>query len=137
MVPNFLRRLETPYQAVNRTKLQLGLMERPWVNITCQEDKGRSGSSWVSDIPKYYVQTSAPPLLCYNVSSITNDSQELLTVTEAMPTQPHMGNEDVRVGLLFASKAIMQLITNPFIGPITNRYNKFLNILYSPNFCPK
>ncbi|XP_025095624.1 synaptic vesicular amine transporter-like [Pomacea canaliculata] len=121
VVPNFLRRLETPYQAVNRTKLQLGLTERPWVNITCQEDKGRSGSSWVSDIPKYYVQTSAPPLLCYNVSSITNDSQELLTVTEAMPTQPHMGNEDVRVGLLFASKAIMQLITNPFIGPITNR----------------
>ncbi|XP_069095358.1 synaptic vesicular amine transporter [Pleurodeles waltl] len=30
-------------------------------------------------------------------------------------------NENVRVGLLFASKATVQLITNPFIGPLTNR----------------
>ncbi|XP_054854252.1 chromaffin granule amine transporter [Eublepharis macularius] len=29
--------------------------------------------------------------------------------------------ENVRVGLLFASKALMQLIANPFIGPLTNR----------------
>ena len=30
-------------------------------------------------------------------------------------------NESVAVGLMFASKAIVQLITNPFIGPLTNR----------------
>ncbi|XP_005428705.1 synaptic vesicular amine transporter-like, partial [Geospiza fortis] len=29
-------------------------------------------------------------------------------------------NENVRVGLLFASKATVQLMTNPFIGPLTN-----------------
>ncbi|XP_068597387.1 synaptic vesicular amine transporter [Brachionichthys hirsutus] len=29
--------------------------------------------------------------------------------------------ENVKVGLLFASKATVQLITNPFIGPLTNR----------------
>ncbi|XP_010170596.1 synaptic vesicular amine transporter-like, partial [Antrostomus carolinensis] len=29
-------------------------------------------------------------------------------------------NENVQVGLLFASKATVQLITNPFIGPLTN-----------------
>ncbi|XP_039381713.1 chromaffin granule amine transporter [Mauremys reevesii] len=29
--------------------------------------------------------------------------------------------ENVRVGLLFASKALMQLIINPFVGPLTNR----------------
>ncbi|XP_078100747.1 synaptic vesicular amine transporter-like, partial [Sander vitreus] len=29
-------------------------------------------------------------------------------------------NENVKVGLLFASKATVQLITNPFIGPLTN-----------------
>lgn len=31
-------------------------------------------------------------------------------------------NENVKVGLMFASKATVQLITNPFIGPLTNRY---------------
>uniref|UniRef100_A0A6I8NNW0 Solute carrier family 18 member A1 n=1 Tax=Ornithorhynchus anatinus TaxID=9258 RepID=A0A6I8NNW0_ORNAN len=29
--------------------------------------------------------------------------------------------ENVRVGLLFASKALMQLLVNPFVGPLTNR----------------
>lgn len=31
-------------------------------------------------------------------------------------------NENVKVGLLFASKATVQLLTNPFIGPLTNRW---------------
>lgn len=31
-------------------------------------------------------------------------------------------NENVEVGLLFASKATVQLVTNPFIGPLTNRW---------------
>ncbi|TMS01306.1 Chromaffin granule amine transporter, partial [Larimichthys crocea] len=29
--------------------------------------------------------------------------------------------ENVRVGLLFASKALVQLLINPFVGPLTNR----------------
>lgn len=31
-------------------------------------------------------------------------------------------NENVKVGMLFASKATVQLLTNPFIGPLTNRW---------------
>lgn len=38
--------------------------------------------------------------------------------------------ENVEVGVMFASKAVVQLITNPFVGPLTNR------IGYSiPMFC--
>lgn len=29
--------------------------------------------------------------------------------------------ENVRVGLMFASKAMVQLVVNPFVGPLTNR----------------
>ncbi|KAJ8286138.1 hypothetical protein GJAV_G00034960 [Gymnothorax javanicus] len=32
-----------------------------------------------------------------------------------------LDQENVRVGLLFASKAIVQLLVNPFVGPLTNR----------------
>ncbi|XP_061448562.1 chromaffin granule amine transporter isoform X2 [Rhineura floridana] len=32
-----------------------------------------------------------------------------------------LSNENLRVGLLFASKALMQLLANPFVGPLTNR----------------
>lgn len=38
-------------------------------------------------------------------------------------------NENVKVGMMFASKATVQLITNPFIGPLTNRYPK-LHLLW-------
>ncbi|KAG7222249.1 hypothetical protein INR49_016407, partial [Caranx melampygus] len=31
-------------------------------------------------------------------------------------------NENVKVGMLFASKATVQLLTNPFIGPLTNSH---------------
>ena len=29
--------------------------------------------------------------------------------------------ENIEVGVMFASKAVVQLITNPFVGPLTNR----------------
>ncbi|KFM60048.1 Synaptic vesicular amine transporter, partial [Stegodyphus mimosarum] len=41
--------------------------------------------------------------------------------TEAPHSRQHMVNENSEVGLLFASKAIVQLIMNPIIGPLTNR----------------
>ena len=30
-------------------------------------------------------------------------------------------NENVEVGVMFASKAVVQLIANPFVGPLTNK----------------
>ncbi|XP_051937057.1 synaptic vesicular amine transporter [Hippocampus zosterae] len=42
-------------------------------------------------------------------------------------------NENVKVGLLFASKATVQLLTNPFIGPLTNRIGYQLPIFIG--FC--
>ncbi|XP_078524201.1 chromaffin granule amine transporter [Lissotriton helveticus] len=35
--------------------------------------------------------------------------------------QDFLKDENMRVGLLFASKALMQLLMNPFVGPLTNR----------------
>ena len=31
--------------------------------------------------------------------------------------------ENVEVGVMFASKAFVQLLANPFVGPLTNRYS--------------
>ena len=30
-------------------------------------------------------------------------------------------DENIEVGVMFASKAVVQLIANPFVGPLTNR----------------
>jgi hypothetical protein len=59
------------------------------------------------------------------------DSCVNVTVNETVPyvdkiqivTKRHaeLANENVEVGLMFASKAMIQLIANPFVGHITNR----------------
>uniref|UniRef100_A0A452ID19 Major facilitator superfamily (MFS) profile domain-containing protein n=1 Tax=Gopherus agassizii TaxID=38772 RepID=A0A452ID19_9SAUR len=55
----------------------------------------------------------------------TQTEQMVVNVTNVpsdCPTEDKdLLNENVQVGLLFASKATVQLITNPFIGPMTNR----------------
>ena len=51
-------------------------------------------------------------------------------VTEAIPVHgsncfqatEFLKEENIWVGVLFASKALMQLLVNPFVGPLTNRY---------------
>ncbi|KAF7253422.1 Synaptic vesicular amine transporter [Varanus komodoensis] len=52
----------------------------------------------------------------------------VVNITKTSPPPPDcpkedkdLLNENVQVGLLFASKATVQLLTNPFIGPMTNR----------------
>uniref|UniRef100_A0A8D0BHL3 Solute carrier family 18 member A2 n=1 Tax=Salvator merianae TaxID=96440 RepID=A0A8D0BHL3_SALMN len=57
----------------------------------------------------------------------TQTDQMVVNVTKAPPSDcpkqdKELLNENVQVGLLFASKATVQLLTNPFIGPLTNRY---------------
>ena len=39
--------------------------------------------------------------------------------------------ENVEVGVMFASKAFVQLIANPFVGPLTNKYVVIFSFLTS------
>ncbi|XP_040897605.1 chromaffin granule amine transporter isoform X2 [Toxotes jaculatrix] len=58
-------------------------------------------------------------------TSVTTDLHinETTTAAESSCLQDSvfLEEENVRVGLLFASKAVVQLLVNPFVGPLTNR----------------
>ena len=55
-------------------------------------------------------------------SSLTPSSTPATTVLSAEQRKHReLVEENVEVGVMFASKAAVQLITNPFIGPLTNR----------------
>uniref|UniRef100_A0A3B3RC38 Solute carrier family 18 member A1 n=1 Tax=Paramormyrops kingsleyae TaxID=1676925 RepID=A0A3B3RC38_9TELE len=43
------------------------------------------------------------------------------SITSCQEDSDFLVEENVRVGLLFASKALVQLLVNPFVGPLTNR----------------
>ena len=134
-MPNFLRRQDTPYvdnsksnnnNAVNGTMAYLGVTEAPWLNRTCVErldrpDGAREGYTWLHKLPQFLSYTTVSPVLCYNESYDGNVSWGQGTTTKATPGYSIADNEDVRVGVLFASKAVVQLLANPFMGPLTNR----------------
>ncbi|XP_041372023.1 synaptic vesicular amine transporter-like isoform X2 [Gigantopelta aegis] len=62
------------------------------------------------------MHTSHP--LCVN---FTGNMSDLSNQTKPENDQEPFADQNIQVGLLLASKAIIQLLVNPFIGPITNR----------------
>lgn len=61
-------------------------------------------------------------------SSIINDKSSTTTTTTLSPEQKEaqikekeLREESTEVGVLFASKPVVQALTNPFIGPLTNK----------------
>ncbi|XP_059178884.1 synaptic vesicular amine transporter-like [Physella acuta] len=135
IVPNFLRKLENPYVEVNRSKADLGITEAPVMELRCLNVTSGPPHSNLSfgpglvwdrfkDSPRYYAHAYGHLTTheeCYNESVWRNLSGVFLTVTEKSPRRADLDAENIEVGFMFASKAIMQLIANPFIGPITNR----------------
>nr|XP_013815624.1 PREDICTED: chromaffin granule amine transporter [Apteryx mantelli mantelli] len=81
-----------------------------------------------------YFDNTTVTILDYSADSTTEqanvtESSSLAQLPETSPPpkssclegEEFLTNENVRVGLLFASKALIQLIVNPFVGPLTNR----------------
>ncbi|KAI4884262.1 hypothetical protein NFI96_014352 [Prochilodus magdalenae] len=65
--------------------------------------------------PSNLSSLSTTPLT--EIASIGNISGS----SECKDDSEFLEEENVRVGLLFASKALVQLLVNPFVGPLTNR----------------
>ncbi|KAG8141399.1 hypothetical protein E2320_007022, partial [Naja naja] len=107
-------------------------------------NKNISHSAVQATLPRVLVPFSANPstlvLLDYDNITVTVSSHDTLasvswsqeeTIASPFPMEAlnhscadgmdSLSNENVRVGLLFASKALIQLIANPFVGPLTNR----------------
>lgn len=74
--------------------------------------------SW-DEAGMYYVLTTASTSTASNVTMA--DGQTTMDPYEAEMRHQELLNENVEVGLMFASKALVQMVINPFVGPLTNR----------------
>ncbi|XP_030639323.1 chromaffin granule amine transporter [Chanos chanos] len=54
-------------------------------------------------------------------NNVSNGNSELEEGSGCEEDSEFLDRENMRVGLLFASKALVQLLVNPFVGPLTNR----------------
>ncbi|XP_036317141.1 vesicular acetylcholine transporter [Pipistrellus kuhlii] len=89
----------------------------------------RGGSEGPTPTPEVEAEVAAcaptlPPPVLANASSAANGSEP---PTAAQPAGPALRprypteSEDVKIGVLFASKAILQLLVNPLSGPFIDR----------------
>uniref|UniRef100_A0A8C7C3P9 Solute carrier family 18 member A1 n=1 Tax=Neovison vison TaxID=452646 RepID=A0A8C7C3P9_NEOVI len=76
-------------------------------NTVAIEESAPNGTAWTDD----NTGTIPPPV----TGAIPAQQNNCLQGTEFLE------EENIRVGVLFASKALMQLLVNPFVGPLTNR----------------
>ncbi|XP_014255511.1 synaptic vesicular amine transporter [Cimex lectularius] len=69
------------------------------------------------------VSTTQSPFFEFNSTLDTSYPPENTTAEPSMEEKRHkdLAKETVSVGLMFASKAFVQLIANPFVGPLTNK----------------
>ncbi|VDN14943.1 unnamed protein product [Dibothriocephalus latus] len=59
--------------------------------------------------------------LLRQVDKLAQDCNLNTTAMAIEMRESHMGRENFLVGMLFASKSIVQLIVNPLVGPLTNK----------------
>ena len=64
------------------------------------------------------------------------DGRRLYTKEELQEQKKHneLIQENIEVGVMFASKAVVQLIANPFVGPLTNRLGGEKRSLFCTGF---
>lgn len=142
IIPNFMFNLEHPYDLSNLSAVEVSgdgsLPARVVETTVCynvsdteQEPPKHHNAAmkYFAQMSKHYASTPRNSYVCFNHSSVNNSavpqsSDKAQSNRMSLASQRHVDlvNENVKVGLMFASKAIMQLIANPFIGPLTNRY---------------
>ncbi|KAF7285408.1 hypothetical protein GWI33_010659 [Rhynchophorus ferrugineus] len=57
----------------------------------------------------------------YATTTSTYENLTQIELTEKEQKHKYLVQETVEVGMLFASKAFVQLVTNPFVGPLTHK----------------
>ena len=127
IVPNFLWKLNHKGQNLDDTNLKTNGYNRTIGNgtmcyhINASPTSQSFGGNYT--ILESYVSTPATyKEICMPINATM---EAIITQQEARHSlrwrHAELVNENVEVGLMFASKAVVQLITNPFIGPLTNR----------------
>lgn len=136
IIPNFLYLTQNKEILVNDTRQVLVNVTEPAVieticyNVTKNRDLNETEREgfvkYFKQLAKTYVPPTPQSYMCENITVAPQGYTESY-VTESnvvyVPQTRHqfLRHATVVVGLMFASKAVVQLITNPFLGPITNR----------------
>nr|XP_020450969.1 chromaffin granule amine transporter isoform X2 [Monopterus albus] len=135
IIPTFLYAMEHPSpepQTAQPSLLPLPSYSAPVLAAHLDQSPQSSPHTFSPLVPLFDSTTSSlqeadltPDTEATDQTGLTTDLQinETANTTDSFCLQDSvfLEKENVRVGLLFASKALVQLLVNPFVGPLTNR----------------
>ena len=84
-------------------------------------NKGKSKASKSKSKSKPTPTEKSPPKETDQLRPMTPEERKVYLEEQRQHRHETLAEENVHVGLMFGSKALIQLLTNPFIGPITNK----------------
>ena len=120
IIPNFLHQRHHPVGEFKNTTPPTDITS--WTSSGCRSDR-----DMISDVPStfsYRFRAAESHISC-SYSNTVNTTQvadsELRNVSSDNRHQ-NILDDNIYVGLMFGSKAILQLIASLFVGPITNRF---------------
>lgn len=102
IIPDFLHRLEHNDTVVLYEETTTVTMETTTLTNSCNQESGYP--------TKYPIELDT-----------TTTVEETTIINRKEVRHMQLLNENVEVGVMFASKPVVQAITNPFIGPLTNK----------------
>lgn len=127
IIPEYLYQMDHPEHAAgNFSKVSAQVMTP--TSTSASPIWSDNNPANVAEDDQYMIATTKRPFFSARKQKITSPTSSVTNATTLSPEDVELRHEElvevnVRVGIMFASKAAMQLIANPFVGHLTNRWN--------------
>ena len=118
IIPNFILKLEAaaenPKDILNDTS---SIVYKQICNNRTN-DTAFSGPNFDVDFDVSYDDYE---VICEQHTEVNETAERILKEQSRQEEYEEYGDANVKAGIMFGSKALMQMLFNPFVGPITNR----------------
>ena len=122
IVPNFILKLEeasqNPEDIFNDTS---GVQYTVICSNRTSNDLVNSLTNGTSWIGPNFVSLLHSHVKCVREKIVNETARAILKEESKEEEYEEYGDANVKAGIMFGSKALMQMLFNPFVGPITNR----------------
>ena len=119
IVPNFILKLE---EAAENPKNLLNDTSSVEYIVICSNRTTSNDTSWNGpNFKANYDVNIHKPVICKKTRVVNETAENILREESRQEEYEEYGDANVKAGIMFGSKALVQMLFNPFVGPVTNR----------------
>ena len=119
IIPNFILKLEEAAENPKDILNDTSSIEYRQICNNRTNDTAFSGPNFDADFDVDYDVDYE--VMCKQQKEVNETAERILREESKREEYEEYGDANVKAGIMFGSKALMQMLFNPFVGPITNR----------------